>query len=200
MLKSLLLIFSTVFIFVSCSKGLMNGTVENNMEELDKTYGKCNNPFRQLSKGQKKICEDKQRAAGPDGVIDEPLNISQMINDFRSGGKTIYAGSSVNEALWNASLILVEPYNIKIADSEGGLISTEWIKEKNLPNKRCVIKINISSKELVSNGVKVKLLCEQKEMDEWYSDNKTYQSEEKNMTLKILEIAQEINTTEKLSS
>ena len=67
-----------------------------------------------------------------------------MINDFRSGGKTIYASSSVNEALWNASLILVEPYNIKFADSEGGLISTEWIKEKNLPYKRCVIKINIS--------------------------------------------------------
>ena len=177
----------------------MNGNVENNLEKMDKFYGKCNNPYRQFTKGQKKICEDKERAAGPDGEIGEPLNITQMIENYRSGGKTVYASTSVNAALWNASLILVEPYNIKVADSQGGLIATEWIKEKDKPNKRCAIKININSKELVSNGVIVKLLCEEKEMNDWYSDEKDYQLEEKNMTLKILGIAQEINNTEQLS-
>ena len=199
MRSSFLSLLFAFFILSSCSSGLNDGKVNNNLEELDKTYGKCNNPFRQMTKGQRKICEDKLRAAGPDGIVDDPLNITEMIENYRSGGKTVYESSSVNNELWNASLILVEPYNIKIADSQGGLIATEWIKEKNQPNKRCSIKINISSKELVSNGVQVKLLCEEKETDEWYSDDKTYPLEEKNMTLKILEIAQEINTTAKLS-
>ena len=199
MFRSILLLLISIFIMSSCSSGLMNGNVNKNLEELDKTYGKCQNPFRQMTKGQRKICEDKQRAAGPDGEVGDPFSITQMIENYSNGGKTVYASSSVNDALWNASLILLEPYNIKIADSNGGLISTEWIQEKNQPNKRCSIKINISSKELVSNGVKVKLLCEERDIDEWYSDNITYQSEEKNMTLKILEIAQEINNTEKLS-
>lgn len=199
MFRSILLLLISIFVMSSCSSGLMNGNVNKNLEELDKTYGKCQNPFRQMTKGQRKICEDKQRAAGPDGEVGDPFSITQMIENYSNGGKTVYASSSVNDALWNASLILLEPYNIKIADSNGGLISTEWIQEKNQPNKRCSIKINISSKELVSNGVKVKLLCEERDTDEWYSDNITYQSEEKNMTLKILEIAQEINNTEKLS-
>ena len=199
MLKSLVLLCFSFLIISSCSTGLMDGNVENNLENLDKIYGKCNNPHRQMTKGQKKICEDKERAAGPDGEINDPLNITEMIENYRSGGKTVYASTSVNDALWNASLILVEPYNIKVADSQGGLITTEWIKEKDQPNKRCAIKININSKELVSNGVTVKLLCEEKEMNEWYSDKKNYQLEEKNMTLKILGIAQEINNLEQLS-
>ena len=199
MIRSFFAILFAFFILVSCSSGPMDGNVENNLEELDKIYGKCNNPFRQMTKGQRKICKDKERAAGSDGIIGDPISISQMLDDIRSGGKTVYESSSINNELWNASLILLEPYNIKIADSRGGLISTEWIQKKNQPNKRCAIKINISSKELVSNGVQVKFLCEEKYQDEWYSDGTTYQLEEKNMTLKILEIAQEINIAEKLS-
>jgi hypothetical protein len=52
---------------------------------------------------------------------------------------------------------------------------------------------------LVSNGVKVKLLCEQKELDIWLHDGVTYSQEEKNLILKILEIADKLSSTEKLS-
>ena len=59
--------------------------------------------------------------------------------------------------------------------------------------------MNVTSQELVSNGVKVKLLCEEKELDVWYQDGVTYEKEEKILILKILNIANEINVTEKLS-
>ena len=47
-------------------------------------------------------------------------------------------------------------------------------------------KINITSEELVSSGVKVRLICEQKELDVWYQDGVTYAQEEKLLILKIL--------------
>ena len=196
----LLLCGITFFLLVSCSGGILDGDLEKNLQELDKIYGKCDNPNRQFTKGQYKICKDKERAAGNDGIVDEPLNLTELFKGIRTGENTVYANNTVNSHLWNASLALLEPYNIKIADSQGGVLSTEWIMKKESPNKRCLIKINIISQELVSNGVKTKFICEQKEMQEWYDDEQDYAIEEKNITLKILEAASRLKNSEQISN
>lgn len=186
--------------FLSCSKGLFDGDVEKNLKEMDKIHGVCNNPYRTYNKAQKRICEDKERAAGPDGEVGEPLNITKLIQDFRGGGtKNVYQGMSINQELWEASLIMLDEYPLNIVDSQGGFISTNWIVEKDTPNQRCLIKVSITTLELVSNGVKVKLLCEQKELDVWYQENIPYTDEEKKLTLKILDIANQISVIDKLS-
>ena len=196
----LLLALILVNFFLSCSKGLFDGDIEKNLKEMDKIHGVCNNPYRTYNKAQKRICEDKERAAGPDGEVGEPLNITKLIEDFRGGGtKNTYQGMPGNQNLWEASLIMLDQYALDIVDSQGGFISTNWISEKNTPNQRCLIKVNITTQELVSNGVKVKLLCEQKESDMWYQDEISYTEEEKELTLKILNIANEISLIDKLS-
>jgi len=195
----IIIILVIISLTSSCSKGLMDGNIDKNMAELDKIYGKCNNPYRTFSKAQKKICEDKERAAGADGIVGESLNITEMIENYRNGGKTVYASSAVNSYLWNASMIIVEPYTLKIADSQGGVISTEWIKNKNEPNERCSIKININSQELLSNGVNAKLICEEKIQEEWFPDNINYSKDEKQMVLRILEIAYNLEAQDQIS-
>ena len=72
-------------------------------------------------------------------------------------------------------------------------------REKDNPNLRCLIKVNVTSKELISTGINVKLLCQEKELEAWYHDGISYEEEEKRLTLKILDIADELSTTEKLS-
>ena len=201
MIKTILL-FLLVFFLQSC--GPFKGDIEKNLEEMDKIHGKCNNPYREFTRAQKKICEDKERAAGPDGKVDDPINLTKLIENyknFREGNfSTSYGGGmSINRNLWGASLILLEQYPLDIVDAQGGFISTDWIIERESPNQRCLIKINITSEELVSSGVKVRLICEQKELDVWYQDGVTYAQEEKNLILKILEIADVLSTTEKLS-
>ncbi len=199
MIRSFLVLI-LVFSFQSCSKGLFDGDIEKNLKAMDKMHGYCNNPYRTFSKKEKKICEDKERAAGPDGEIGEPLNITKMIEDFRSGGSnTVYQGLAVNKNLWEASLILLDQYPLDIVDSQGGFISTDWIIEKGNLNQRCLIKVNVTSQELVSTGARVKLLCEEKDGDTWYQDNISYEDEEKILILKILDIANELSVTEKLS-
>jgi len=203
MIKAVLALLLIIFL-QSCSTGPFGGDIEKNMAEMDKIHGKCNNPYRTFNKAQKKICEDKERAAGPDGEVGDPINLTQIIENyrnFRDGNfnTTSGGGMTINENLWGASLILLDQYPLNIVDAQGGFISTDWIIERESPNQRCLIKVNITSKELVSNGVKVKLLCEEKELEVWYQDEVTYSQEEKDLVLKILEIADILSTTEKLS-
>ena len=196
------LIFLMIFFLQSCNT--FQGDINKNLEEMDKLYGKCNNPYREFNRAQKRICEDKERAAGPDGEVGDPINLTKIIENYRNFGdgnfnRAYGGGMSINENLWEASLILLDRYPLDIVDAQGGFISTNWIVERETPNQRCLIKININSKELVSTGVNVRLLCEQKELDVWYQDGVEYTQEEKDLILKILEIADKLNTTEKLS-
>ena len=203
MIKTTLVLLLMGFL-QSCSTGPFGGDIDKNLKEMDKLHGKCNNPYRTFNKAQKQICEDKERAAGPDGEVNDPVNLTQLVENyknFRDGNfnSTYSGGMSINENLWGASLILLDQYPLDIVDAQGGFISTGWIIERESPNQRCLIKINITSKDLMSNGVTVKLICEQKELDVWYQDGVTYSQEEKNLVLKVLEIADKLSTTEKLS-
>ena len=54
---------------------------------------------------------------------------------------------------------------------------------------QCLIKIQILSKELITTGISSNFLCENKLNETWSSDNIDYIEEEKQITLKILEVA-----------
>jgi hypothetical protein len=194
-----LIIFFAVIILQSCSSGPLGGDIQKNLEATDKIYGKCNNPNRQFTYITKKICEDQVRAAGPDGVVGESINITEVFSGLGGNEKIVYAGSSSNEFLWNGALETLKEFPLKTVDSQGGFISTEWIFKEPNPNQRCLIKVNITSRELMSNGVNTKILCQRKETDEWYSSNELFIEEEKNLTLKILEKASQLSNVDSLS-
>ena len=195
----LILLFLSLFLY-GCGQGLMGGNQKANMERLDKTFGKCDNPHRNLSRVERNICLDQERAAGPDGVVGEPVNVRDVLDRIRGGGeKIVYAGSKINDYLWNGSLAVVENYSLKTVDSQGGFISTDWILNPDIENKRCLIKINILSQELISTGVKTKIICENLIDGQWYNDNSQYINDEKNLTLKILELANELSKLEATS-
>ena len=184
----------------SCSQGLNEGSIEENLKKTDEIYGRCNNPNRQFTLIEKEICIAKERAAGPDGEVGDPINLTELIDKFNNPSKNVvYGGLSVNEFLWNGSLSVLGAYPLKTVDSQGGFISTEWILDKDELNKRCQIKINIISQEFVSTGVETKILCQKKDGDEWYSEKEILFEEEKKITLKILEKAQELSIAKDLS-
>ena len=183
----------------SCSSGPLGGDIQKNLAETDKIYGKCNNPNRQFTYITKKICEDQVRAAGPDGVVGDPINLTEIFSGFGNNGKVVYAGSSSNEFLWNGALETLKEFPLKTVDSQGGFISTEWIFEETNPSQRCLIKVNITSRELMSNGVNTKILCQKKEINDWYPIKELFIEEEKNITLKILEKASQLSNLDSLS-
>ena len=87
---------------------------------------------------------------------------------------------------------------MKEVDSEGGFISTDWILKEESPNQRCLVKVNVISTELISTGVKTKIICQNK-TDEWYSSDESFINEENQITLKILEIANKLSSIDSLT-
>ena len=198
MLRSIFII-SLIFLLSSCSGGLLNqgNDLNANLEASDKIYGRCNNPNRQLNTNQRTICEAQVRAAGPDGKIDDPINLSEIFDRFNNPNKNVvYSASSVNQFLWNGTLNILSSYPLKTVDSQGGFIATDWILNENLPNQRCLIKVNITSIELVSTGVETNIICENKISEEWYLSEEKFLDEKKRITLKILEKAQELSSSQ----
>ena len=185
----IILLFS--FLLINCS-----GTLEKELEELDKIYGYCDNPQRNIRGAKYEICKDKERAAGPSGISDkkEPLNLSNLFNEFRLGSNNAIVQATVNPALWKASLEVMQSYDLKFVDNQGGYLQTEWIYQSSNPNSRCLIKIQITSPELISNGVKSSFNCEENNNGIWETDGNDYIQEEKNLNLRILELAQEYAT------
>ena len=199
MLKSLISLALVLFV-TSCSQGIMGGNIEKNLEATDKIYGRCDNPYRSMTNVEKEICRGKVAAAGPDGKIDDPISLNDIFDRFNNPNKNIvYGGLSVNQYLWQGSLSVLENYPLQTVDSQGGFISTDWITSKDDPSRRCQIKINVISQDFISTGVKTKLLCQEKDNDQWYPDNTLLVEEEKKITLTILEKAQELSNLTDLS-
>lgn len=178
-LISLIILASLVF---SCSN-----KKNDNLEKLDKLYGKCDNPQRHYGDLEYKICKDKEMAGNTNDAFSIQEYISKQIGDLKGTGVST---SAINDVLWKSSLQTVNQYSLKISDSAGGYLETEWIYQENEPLKRCKIKIQVISSDLVSTGVDSKLVCEDKKNDQWYPDNQIYLEENKKLNLSILEKTQ----------
>ena len=187
MIKSLLSMLVVVF-FISCS-----GTYQENQKRLDELYGKCNNPLKPLNERQKRICLAEERAGGESLFGLAEGNLGDVFGG--SSEQNVIYQSPVNSYLWRASLEITSSYPLKIADSQGGYIETDWIIDKNNQTQRCIIKINIFSAELISTAVASRFICENKSNDLWVSDNNNYSEEEKQLTLKILKLGNDLANT-----
>lgn len=173
--------------------GCSGGKFEEQQKKLDKIYGECDNPNKNLTTIQYNLCKDKERAGG-ESFFDLG---GKDLRDLVSGdsGATVYQ-YSVNPYLWGAAIELTNSYSLKIADNQGGLIQTDWIYDETDPSKRCLIKIQILSQDLISTGVSTKFLCENRINDIWVSDKKDYSNDEKQLVLKILNLASEKNNNQ----
>ena len=181
MIKPLILLFAVV-LFSSCS----STSQEERLTRLDKVYGYCDNPHRGISGKEYEICVDKERAAGPDGVVGDSIDVLSFFSGAGSSQNATFINADTNNFLWDGALQVLNPYSFKITDFDGGYIETDWILQSNLPNQRCLIKSHITSADLVSNGVSVKIICEELIEGVWYSSNQNLHEEEKQLTLKIL--------------
>ncbi len=196
MLRLIIIILISQFI-ISCT-GIVGGQYEENLEKFDKIYGYCDNPHRAIVKSSVEYttCKRKEMAAGADGIIDDDAGIpfENLFNKNNQGGNAVVM-ANVNKDLWIGSLETLNDYTLKIADSMGGYIETDWIYSSNISDERCAIKIKILSTELVSNGVDVNFVCSKLINNNWVVMNEDFIKEEKSLHLKILENAQLSNSS-----
>ena len=183
----LIIILSSAFI--SCSSPKNN--LDKNLKELDKLYGFCDNPQRQMSKRDYKICKDTERAyKGDDFEFDPESIVDKVLGSIEDRGPGL-SSSPINIHLWNGALKTVDSYPLKNVDSMGGYIETEWIIHPDVSNERCVIKIQILSQEIISTAVQSKIICQRKSDDGWLISDKSLKKESNQITLAVLKNASE---------
>ena len=179
-------------LLVSCGgDSFIGGQHQENLKRLDEIHGYCDNPSRTdlAKKGiAYNICKDHERALGPDGDMSEKFTLGESFDNLlnKRNGESLVLAQTINKELWNGSLKVLSNYSIKNADSSGGFIETDWIFEEQDTNNRCLIKVQIVSLELISNGVETKIVCQRLTNEKWINDNKDYIDEEKQLTLAIL--------------
>ena len=188
MLKSLVCLICSILLF-SCSMGENH---QDNRKRIIAEWGECDNPFEPISQRKYKECLAKERAQG-ESLFDFTDDLGGLIN---KGDSNVVYQSSVNPYLWQASLEVTKKYPLKIADNQGGYIETEWIYDPNNNKQRCLIKLQILSRELITTGVSSNFICESKVNENWIVDEKEYSEEAKQITLKILDLAGNLSNTQ----
>ncbi len=191
-LKFTTVLFFSLFLISSCSNkddALVGGQYQENLVKMDKAYGYCDNPLRNINKKsiEYEVCKDKEAAGGADGISDESFRFFNLTKFLENdGGATVVYNQSANKYLWDGSMKVLSQYPIKNLDSEFGYIETDWIYEESNLDQRCLIKIQIVSLELVSNGVEAKFLCQNKIEGQWVQDKNDYSKAEKQIVLAVL--------------
>ena len=172
------------FLIISCSG--KNRNLEKNLKELDKIHGTCDNPHRNLTKTEYKICKDKERVSKGDEL--DAKSIADLILGQRGSNVGQIGMSPINIHLWNGAMETVKDFPLKNVDSVGGYLETEWIYgDEN--NQRCAIKIKILNQQLISTAIQTNMICQDLKNDTWVNSKESLANESKQITLTVLEKA-----------
>ena len=194
-MQKIILFIITIFFTILLSS--CQGNREEQLKKLDELWGYCDNPHREFGELEYDTCKRKERSQLPSnkGKEIEPFNLTDFIDKINGvGSNTVIAQTTINPFLWQGSIDVTSNYDLKIADVTGGYIQTEWIYDETDLEKRCMIKIQITSAEYISTAVKSNFICENKNQDIWTTDGNEYVNEEKVLTLKILEESQKYSS------
>ena len=93
--------------------------------------------------------------------------LSKFKEKLFSGNKTAQLG--VNAYLWQASLQAISFMPLTQADSNGGVILSDWIDQENATNKQVKVNIYILSKKLEPTALNVKVFTREKLAGDTYS-------------------------------
>jgi len=92
-----------------------------------------------------------------------------LLNAFKGTDKSDQTGGRIGVSifLWRAALDSVDFMPLLTADSQGGVIITDWYTAPQTPNERAKINIVLTGKNIHADAVKVTLFKQRKEDGAW---------------------------------
>ena len=113
-------------------------------------------------------------------IFGGPLTFSTETGSFRAGeaisglpnlsSRSQMSSLPINELLWRSSLDTLEFMSFEKIDPFGGIIVSDWYINKSSKNVRNKISISFSSSELKASSIKVSVIREIYENQNWVSD------------------------------
>jgi len=138
----------------------------------------------------------KEDEKGTPGIFSRDAKQGLSITDLLSQNKEDNIGLNINAYLWRASINILSIAPLLSTDTLGGVIITDWYINRKTPNKRIKIAAFIKTKELRSNGIKVKVHIQKMKNGVW-SETFTDASLETEIENSILNEAKNIRINSK---
>jgi len=91
------------------------------------------------------------------------ISLNDILNPLSKDGESV----NVNGFLWRASLNVLSIAPLISTDALGGTIITDWYVNENIKNQRIKMTAFIKTRELRSDGIKVKVHIQNFENDNW---------------------------------
>jgi hypothetical protein len=162
--------------------------LEKNYQEVKEKREQVDPCIYEVSKGERAVerCQARIKGGGDaegGGLFDN------MLDNLREEMTVSQGGTAVNKWLWNGSIETLESFPLKIADAFGGVIETDWLIKEGIPNERCAVKVLIKSKDLISNGVKVNMICQKYDGSSWVISNQDVSNANREIENSILTLA-----------
>lgn len=125
-----------------------------------------------LPKGEAKYPSGLDRTTTGDDVYGKKDSVFgndgfSVFGGKKKGNDDGSTGIGVNSFLWRASLDTISFMPLASADPFGGVIITDWYSAPETPDERFKANIFILSKQLVSDGITVKLFRQVKNGNSW---------------------------------
>ncbi len=91
------------------------------------------------------------------GILSKDSEKGIVLSDLLNPSENENTGNSVNGFLWRATLNILSIAPLISTDALGGTIITDWYTNKDIKDKRIKITAYISTSELRSDGIKIKV-------------------------------------------
>ena len=91
------------------------------------------------------------------GILSKDSEKGIVLSDILNPRDNEDKGTSVNGFLWRATLNILSIAPLISTDALGGTIITDWYTNKNIKDKRIKITAYISTSELRSDGIKIRV-------------------------------------------
>jgi len=101
------------------------------------------------------------------GIFSKDSKKGILLSDILNPKDTDGANINVNGFLWRASLNVLSIAPLISTDALGGTIITDWYTNKNIKDKRIKITAFISTSELKSEGINVKVHVQKLKNNIW---------------------------------
>lgn len=116
-----------------------------------------------------------------ESIFGGPLKFSTETGSFRSSGGNVLSLSNsnsnknlsslpINELLWRSSLDTLEFMSFEKVDPFGGIIISDWFINASSSNLRNKVIVSFSNSELKATSIKVSVVREKFEGENWISD------------------------------